>query len=81
MIRNKSDYSLLAILATIYLGAIFRFQTVPKNIFIATISFGLVYVIWGVIHHVRAHNFHTRIVLEYLLVALLGVAIVATLLF
>lgn len=81
MIRSKGDYGILVILATIYVGAVIRFQAVPKNILIATISFALTYIIWGVIHHVRAKNFHGRIVLEYLLVALLGVAIVSTLLY
>lgn len=81
MIRSKGDYGILGILATIYVAAVFYFQAVPKNILIATISFALVYIIWGVIHHIRAKNFHGRIVLEYLLVALLGVAIVSTLLY
>jgi len=81
MIRSKGDYGILAIFATAYVAIVFRFQTIPKYIFLATISFAAVYVIWGIVHHLRAKNFHARIVLEYLLVALLGVAIVSTLLY
>jgi hypothetical protein len=81
MIRSKGDYSILVILATVYVGVVYRFQTVPKYILIATSVFALSYVLWGIAHHIRARNFHVRIVLEYLLVALLGVAIVSTLLF
>jgi hypothetical protein len=81
MIKNKSDYSILVILSSIYVYVVYRFQTVPKYILISTIVFALSYIIWGIFHHIKARNFHGRIVLEYLLVALLGVAIVSTLLF
>ena len=78
--QNIGDYSILAAIAGIYVLAIFRYQTTPKFVLIATIVFAIVYIIWGVIHHLRRKNFHTKIVLEYFLVALLGVAIVSTLL-
>lgn len=80
MTTGKSDYSILAVLSTIYLATVFRYQTVPKYILIATGCFALLYVAWGVYHLLRCGNFHIRIVLEYFLVALLGVIIVATLL-
>lgn len=80
MASNKSDYGILALLATIYLVVVYRFATFPKYILLATALFGVCYIFWGVVHHIRAHNFHARIVLEYLLVALLGLAIVSTLL-
>lgn len=80
MISNKGDYSILAALSGIYVLSIFRFQNTPNYILLSTIIFALIYIIWGVFHHARSHNFHGRIVLEYFLVALLGVAIVSTLL-
>lgn len=80
MITNKSDYSILAIFSALYVGIVFRYQTVPKYILLATGGFAILYVIWGIFHQLRANNFHGRIVLEYLLVAILGVAIVSTLL-
>lgn len=78
--QHLSDYSVLAALAGIYVLAIFRYQSTPKFILLATIIFAIIYVIWGTVHHVRNKNFHGKIVLEYFLVALLGVAIVSTLL-
>jgi hypothetical protein len=81
MIRSKADYSILLILSTLYVMVVFRLATFPKYIFLATLSFALSYILWGIFHHLRAKNFHVRIVLEYLLVAVLGVAIVSTLLF
>jgi hypothetical protein len=80
MTRHFSDYSILAILCAIYLVTIYRFQTTSKFVLLATASFATIYLIWGIAHHLRSKNFHARIVLEYLLVALLGVAIVSTLL-
>ncbi len=80
MIPLKSDYSILAIICIIYLVTIYYFQTTPKFVLLATEGFAIIYFTWGIAHHLRSGNFHTRIVLEYLLVALLGVAIVATLL-
>jgi hypothetical protein len=80
MTTRRIDYCVLAIIAIAYLAFVVNYQTVPRYIFIATIVFGIIYVIWGVIHHLKIKNFHTRVVLEYLLVAALGVALVSTLL-
>lgn len=80
MTSNKSDYSVLAVIAAVYVAAVFRFQTVPKYILLSTAGFALCYLTWGVIHQIKVKNFHARIVLEYLLVAILGIAIVSTLL-
>lgn len=80
MIKHKSDYIILVILIITYVIAIFRFQTTPLYVLISTLAFATGYVIWGIFHHLRARNFTLRTVLEYLLVAILGVAIVSTLL-
>lgn len=78
--QNMGEFSLLATLAALYFLVIIRFQSTPQIILFATIAFGVSYVLWGVVHHLRSKNFHAKIVLEYLLVALLGVAIISTLL-
>lgn len=80
MNTSRIDYCVLAVLAIAYLAFVYNYQTVPKYVMFATIVFGVAYIIWGVVHHLKSKNFHTRVVLEYLLVALLGVAIVSTLL-
>lgn len=80
MIHHKSDYSLLAILAVSYLVYIFRYQSTPQYLLFATIIFAVLYFIWGIFHHLHTGSFHARVVLEYLLVALLGLVIVSTLL-
>lgn len=35
-----------------------------------------VYVLWGVIHHSRSGDLHPKVVLEYVGIAILGIAIV-----
>lgn len=77
---HKGDYSLLGIFAILYVLAVYRFQTFPKYILLVTLTFSSTYILWGITHHIKAKNFHTRIVLEYLLVAILGMAIISTLL-
>jgi hypothetical protein len=78
--QNMGDYSVLATIAGIYVLAIFRYQSVARYILIATVVFAALYITWGIVHQLRRKSFHAKIVLEYFLVALLGVAIVSTLL-
>lgn len=40
------------------------------------IAVAVAYVLWGVIHHSRSGDLHSKVVLEYLGIAILGVAIV-----
>jgi hypothetical protein len=77
---NKAEYSILALLSAGYVVAIFRFQTMPVYILAATAVFAFTYFCWGIFHHLKMKNLNFRIMLEYFLVAILGVAIVSTLL-
>lgn len=36
---------------------------------------GFFYVIWGVAHHIIHHNLYAKVVLEYVLIASLGIAL------
>ena len=38
--------------------------------------FAVFYIIWGLLHHMVHHSMTLRIVIEYVVVALLGVAVV-----
>ncbi len=78
--QNMGEYSILVALSAIYLMVIFRYQTTPKYVLMATVAFAVLYLIWGIFHQISTRNFHTKIMLEYLLVALMGVAIISTLL-
>ncbi|HYK08119.1 MAG TPA: hypothetical protein VEW42_01315 [Candidatus Eisenbacteria bacterium] len=38
--------------------------------------FAFAYVVWGLLHHLVHHSMTVRIVIEYIVVALLGVAVI-----
>ncbi len=80
MTINKNDYLIFSIIAVFYLAVVLNFKTNPVFVIISSIVFALLYVVWGVFHHYRSQNLHLKIVLEYCLVALLGVVIISTLL-
>lgn len=80
MTNNKLDYAYLSILASGYIVSIFIYKTNPRYIVFATIAFGISYLVWGAYHQMRVRKINLRIMLEYLLVAVLGVVIVSTLL-
>ena len=80
MHRNRTDYLFLAIIGALYVGAILRYKTVPSHNLVATIIFAGIYFVWGLVHESRAHNFYLRVVLEYFLIAILGVVIISSLL-
>lgn len=80
MTINKNDYLILSVVTAIYVAAILYFKTTPLLVLISTLVFALLYIVWGIFHQYRSHNLHSKIVLEYFLVALLGVVIVSTLL-
>jgi hypothetical protein len=77
---NKSEYSFLALISALYIVIVLRYQTMPKLILLSTGIFAACYLFWGVYHHYRVKNLSFRIMLEYFLIAVLGLAIVSTLL-
>lgn len=78
--RHKMAYSLLAVLSSLYIAFIFRYQTNQFYLLVGTGTFALTYFSWGVFHHLAERSLQTKIVLEYFLVASLAIVIVATLL-
>lgn len=77
---NKNDYLILSVLSAFYVAAILYYKTHPMMVLVSTSLFAVLYLIWGILHQFRSHNLHVKIMLEYFLVALLGVVIVSTLL-
>lgn len=78
--KHKIAYSLLAILATIFLSFIYVFRNTPYILMLVTLSFGVIYFFWGVLHHYIERDLSGRIMLEYGLVTALGLIIMSTLL-
>ena len=79
-IRNHPQHY-LALSLILTFGALgitfFRFDQILLNL--AIYSFGAFYVIWGIFHHRYLHHLRPKVVLEYILVAILGVVIIKTL--
>ena len=80
MTVNKNDYLILSAISALYVASILYYKTQPSLVLISTSVFAILYIIWGIFHQSRSHNLHLKIVLEYFLVALLGVVLVSTLL-
>lgn len=78
--KHKLDYSLLAVMATVFTAYFMTMRNSPSRLLLSTITFSSLYVVWGAWHHNRSHHLTIKIVLEYFLVAVLGIIIVSTLL-
>ena len=79
-IRNHPQHY-LALSLILTFGALgivfFRFDRLLLDI--AIYSFGALYVLWGIFHHHSLHHIRPKVVLEYILIALLGIIIIKTL--
>lgn len=77
--KHKFAYSLLASISIVYLGLVFLLRNIPQVLLMATITFGVLYFLWGIIHHLYEKNLNMRLVLEYVLVTALGIVVMSTL--
>ncbi len=67
--QNRVHYLVLFLGLGMGLILLFSLPDYKKEAVIGLCSF---YFLWGVFHHWRASDLHIKIVLEYLLVALIG---------
>ena len=67
--------SLIAILAFGFLLVSLAFPNRELQI-LAAILTTLLYIFWGIIHHLINHDLHTKIVVEYVLIGILGLAMI-----
>jgi hypothetical protein len=78
--ENPLDY--LVLIAILLFGVIlyilFKDDAVMERII--AISLALSYILWGIIHHHHADKVTSKIVLEYILVAVLGFLVINSLL-
>jgi len=73
--RHPLHYFTLLCIQLVGLWGIFWFSYQPALQLFILVSMALSYVVWGVLHHHQHGDLHIKIVLEYLLVALIGVLI------
>ena len=77
--KHKLAYSLLAAVSIVYLGLVFSMRNIPTVLLFATIVYGVIYFLWGIIHHLTLKDLMVRTVLEYVLVTALGIVVMSTL--
>ncbi len=68
----------ISLVAVLFLTLVLAVQgSYDRQTQIATLFFAtLFYVIWGILHHVLHHDLHIKIVVEYVLIGILGIAVV-----
>lgn len=80
-IHYPLHYFMLLCLQLIGLWAIFWFSASPVHQFLATLYMAVSYVGWGIIHHMKSHDLHPKIVAEYCLFGIMGVLLLSVLIF
>lgn len=78
--RHKTHYSVLAVLAGLFVIYFLRRPQDSYSLVIATAVFSFCYFIWGVWHHASTRTLNGKIMLEYFLVSVMGIVIVSSLL-
>ncbi len=46
-----------------------------KEQFFIVVFLGFFYALWGILHHILHHNLRLRIFIEYIVIAVLGIAV------
>ena len=67
--------SLLGIFALGMVAAILASGNFMLQIFIIVLTI-VFYVIWGILHHFHTHELTTKIMVEYILIAILGLSMI-----
>lgn len=79
--RHPLHYFTLLCILLAGLWGLYWFNYSPAVQLGIVISLSISYVIWGAIHHMYHRDLHLKIVLEYVVVAVLAVLIFGSLLF
>lgn len=65
-------YTVLIFMLILGITFIFLFSGQPDKQFISAVIISAAYFLWGVVHHKLEGDLHPKIVVEYLLIALLA---------
>jgi hypothetical protein len=80
ILKHKFDYTLLLVFSAIFVTFFLSYQHNPRLLVWGTIVFGVIYILWGLFHHLRTQSLTFKVMLEYLLVSCFAIMIVSTLL-
>ncbi len=79
--RHPLHYFSLLCIQLVGLWGVFWFGYNRMVQFAIVVSMSVSFVVWGIVHHGEHHNLHLKIVMEYILVALLAVLAFGSLVF
>lgn len=71
---TKHHLQYLVLLSGLSLGltGFFSFSGLPFWRLASVVFLGLFYFLWGMVHHLLAHDWHVKIAAEYFLIAAIG---------
>jgi len=78
---HLSHYIILVVILNIGLVSFFFFQFNPSYQMAVIFLTSIFYVLWGIIHHLLCGDLHIKIILEYILIAMLANLLVGSLIF
>lgn len=71
-LRNVFDYLILTVIVSLAIIFVLLLNGNRINQIFTIVGMSLIYIVWGVVHHIREKSFYPKVGLEYLLYALLG---------
>lgn len=74
-------YLVLLVILNLGIGLFYFFRFNPFYQMKVILATSIAYVVWGIIHHWLSEDLHLKVVLEYLLIAILVNLIILSLLF
>lgn len=80
-IHKNYNFLLLTFILSLAVLAIYLLQGFPNFQFIVGILLSVSYVIWGLVYHYLEGDLHAKVVIEYLLIALLALILLKGALF
>lgn len=81
LLRHIKHYSPLMGVVGIGMIGFYIFSYDRLFQFFIAIAAGLAYVTWGIVHHYIHEDFHLSVLLEYLVLATLGLIVIFSILF
>ncbi|MFZ5366002.1 MAG: hypothetical protein ACOZBZ_01795 [Patescibacteria group bacterium] len=81
MRENIIHYLVLLVILDLAIAAFFLFSFNRGYQAAVVVAMGVLYIIWGTVHHLLSEDFHLKVVLEYVLIALLANLVILSLLF
>ena len=79
-IRSLVDYLILTLIVSIAIILILYFNGNKNFQQMIIICLSVLYVLWGIFHHIKEKTLHPKVVVEYTLFAILGTILVIGLL-